>query len=289
MVFGYIYIMDIQFLKMHGLGNDFVILDARKEGIPTDENFMRHIAHRRFGIGCDQIAVLYPSDSADIFMGIYNGDGSEVAACGNMTRCVASLIMQEQGTDTCTIETLAGVLACDIDTEFSDTGDFIRVDMGDYKTDWADIPLSHACDTTAVPISYNGTDYTGFCVNMGNPHFVCMVPDCETVDLPTLGAYIEHHAIFPECTNVEFVTVKSDTHVRMRVWERGRGVTMACGSGACAVAVACYTQGLTKDTVKMTVDGGDLYICVRPDKRVYMIGGYTTVFKGTLTYEFSNG
>ncbi len=276
--------MDIQFLKMHGLGNDFVILDARYAHIPTDCRFMRHIAHRRFGVGCDQIIVLRDSHKADIFMGIYNCDGSEAGACGNATRCVASLIMAENDMDICTVETIAAILPCAKDHTLSN-GDFICVDMGQYKTGWADIPLSQPMDTTQVSLTCAGTDYTGYCVHMGNPHFVCVVADCESLDVPKVGAFIEHHPIFPQRTNVEFVTVISRNHIRMRVWERGGMVTMACGSGACAAAVACFHQGLTENTLRVTLDGGDLHIRVKPDQRVDMIGSYSTAFRGVVTYE----
>ncbi len=279
--------MDIQFLKMHGLGNDFVIFDARHTHIPTDLDFMQYIAHRRFGVGCDQVILLKPSDKADILMHIYNCDGSGAGACGNATRCVASLIMDENKTTACTIETITGILPCNKDMDFTNE-DFICVDMGKYTTDWADIPLSHHMDTTQIIIPHAGTHYTGYCVNMGNPHFVCVVPNCEDIDVPTVGAFIEHHTIFPERVNVEFVTIISPDHVRMRVWERGGMITMACGSGACAVGVACYNQGLTNDTIRITLDGGTLYIRVCDNKRVHMIGPYTTAFTGIVSYGADN-
>lgn len=269
--------MNIPFTKMHGLGNDFVVLDARIHSVPNTPDFYRYVAHRHLGVGCDQVIVLRPSPNADIFMDIYNQDGSRVGACGNATRCVASVVMDENQTPECSIETLGGILQCVRNTDFAD--DFISINMGDYKTDWADIPVSHAMDTTHVAIDMDGTTYTGACVHMGNPHFVCIVDDCHCIDVPVVGQYIENHPIFPERTNVEFIHVLSPNHIRMRVWERGGMMTLACGSGACAAAVACHRQGLCEDTVRMTLDGGDLYIRI-VGSQVHMIGPYETVFTG---------
>ena len=264
--------MNIPFLKMHGLGNDFVVVDKTKNDFPNDKQLIKNMSDRNTGIGCDQFIVLDKSDNADVFMHIYNWDGETAGACGNATRCVASLYTNDK--DTCDVETIAGILHCE------KIGSDIRVNMGKAKTAWNEIPLNSEMDTTAVSVA----GYTGFCVNMGNPHIVITVDDAEKIDVAKIGREIESDKIFPEKTNVEFISKTADG-VRMRVWERGGMITQACGSGACAVFVACNEQGLCGDELRVHLDGGDLTISYDNNKNVLMTGGYETSFAGEYCYE----
>lgn len=257
------------FLKMHGLGNDFVILDSRVTNLNLSADRIRQIADRHFGVGCDQLIVLEPSTRADVFMRIYNPDASEAGACGNATRCVASLLMDEKKSDRIVVETITGLLPC------TRAGKDVTVDMGMPRLNWNQIPLASEMDTLDV----NGA----VCVNMGNPHAVMFVEDAEAVDLEREGRAREISAVFPQRANIEFVHVIDRSAVRARVWERGAGVTLACGSGACAVAVAAIRKGLTERTVTVKMDGGDLRLEWREaDGHVYMTGAASLAFKGTL-------
>ena len=269
--------MNIEFLKMDGLGNDFVIMDNREGGIPTDSSFIKSISDRRTGVGCDQAIVLGVSDKADVFMYIYNQDGSEAGACGNVTRCVAHLIMLEMSIKFCTIETISGILFCDVDEGM------IRVNMGRVKTDWASIPLCQEMDSTCVDVGLNVG--TGYCVNIGNPHIVFLCDDAENINLETIGAKIERHEYFPERTNVEFISLMSSGAVRMRVWERGGMITKACGSGACAVFVASKHYGIGADKLEVSMDGGSLYIASNDKDEILMTGPVSLNFKGVYTYD----
>ncbi len=258
-----------QFLKMHGLGNDFVILDARNSPLNLSADRIKQIADRHFGVGCDQLIVLEPSSRADVFMRIYNPDASESGACGNATRCVASLLMDEKKSEVITVETITGLLPC------TRTGKDVTVDMGEPRLNWDQIPLASQMDT----IDVQGAT----CVNMGNPHAVLFVPDAEAVDLEKEGRARETSAIFPQRANIEFVQVIDRTTLRARVWERGAGVTLACGSGACAVAVAAVRRGLADRNVTIKMDGGALQLEWREaDNHVYMTGPVSLAFKGTL-------
>jgi len=264
--------------KMHGLGNDFVVLDSRDEPILLPEARIRRIGDRRRGIGFDQLLVLeHPgADNADAFMRIFNPDGSEAGACGNGTRCVADLLMTEMGQGSCRIETLRGVL------EAERAGDLVSVDMGPPQLDWRDIPLSREMDTLHLPIEVDGlSDPAG--VGMGNPHCIFFVEDADTVDVAGIGAKVEHHPLYPQRTNVEFLTVTGDNMMRLRVWERGAGITLACGSGTCASTVAAHRRGLVdaqSAPVQVTVDGGELSIQIRKDGHVIMTGPIATTFVG---------
>lgn len=274
--FRYDAFMSIPFLKMHGLGNDFVIIDGRRKLPDLSPQTIRHIADRRLGVGCDQVIVMEKSANADIFMRIYNPDGMEAGACGNATRCIADLYMAEEGTMECTVETVSGLLPCT-----RGEGWAIQVDMGVPKTEWNEIPLSKQCDTLHLPLE---GDPVG--VSMGNPHCVFFCENVWDTDVGKLGPNIEHDALFPERTNVEYVSVQKENHLRMKVWERGAGVTPACGSGACAVAVAAVRRGLTGRKVKVTLDGGDLEIEWREsDNHVLMTGPVATVFEGAILVE----
>lgn len=265
----------MKFTKMHGLGNDFPIIDCRdgQHILPREE--VKALADRKRGIGFDQaIHILSPkSDEADVFLDMYNADGSDLEACGNGTRCAARYFMDEAKRDECVIETVAGLLRC-VRAE----NDMITADMGEPKLEWQDIPLSQECDTLHLPL-----DGDPVAVNIGNPHCVFFVDDAENVGLESLGPKFENDPLFPNRTNVEFVQVLSKSHIRMRVWERGAGVTEACGSGACAVTVAAIRRDLTDRKVKITLDGGDLFMEWRErDNHILMTGPATYVFKGNL-------
>lgn len=267
----------ITFLKMHGLGNDFVIIDARASMPALSPDRIRQISDRHFGVGCDQFIVIEPSTKADVFMRIYNPDASEAGACGNATRCVASLVMAETGRDTITIETISGVLPCT-----AAEGGQVTVNMGQPRLEWADIPLAQAQDTANVQLGADGIS-NPVCVNMGNPHAVFFVEEADAVPIDRVGPKFERDAIFPKRANIEFAEVINRSHIRARVWERGAGVTLACGSGSCAVAVAGVRRGLTDRKVTITMDGGDLQLEWREaDNCVYMTGPVATAFSGAL-------
>jgi diaminopimelate epimerase len=265
------------FLKMHGLGNDFVVFDARRERIALDVASAKALADRRFGVGCDQVIVIGEGKSGfDAAMRIYNADGGEVESCGNAARCVARLLMEEKDRDRVTIDTPGGELFC------ADAGaGSVTVDIGAPHLDWKDIPLERAMDTNHVLFEIDGKHFDGVGVNVGNPHCVLFVDNAEAVPIATLGPKIERHKLFPARINAEFVAVKDRSHLRMRVWERGAGITSACGTGACASAVAAHRRGLTDRKVEVTLDGGPLIIEWRAsDDHVLMTGPTTLSFKG---------
>lgn len=268
--------MTLNFHKMHGLGNDFVIIDARGGAVTLTQDDIRHIADRRLGVGCDQLIVLDPprSDAADCFMHIYNPDGSQAGACGNGTRCVAALL----GGDHAVIETVSGYLKCR-----RISADMIEVDMGEPQLDWDKIPLSEARDTLNLGIGDGNTLTNPVAVSMGNPHCVFFVTGVEKLPIETLGPAVERNALFPARTNVEFAEIIGPSCIRMRVWERGAGVTMACGSGACATLVAAVRRGLAGRRADIVLDGGVLSIEWREsDNHVLMSGPVAHIFDGTL-------
>ena len=268
--------MRLPFTKMHGLGNDFVVIDARSRPILLSDDQKRRIADRRRGIGCDQLIILQRSSRADVFMRIYNPDGTEAGACGNATRCVAGRLMAESGVERIVVETISGLL----ETKAADRGD-IAVDMGEVKTDWRDIPLAEACDTLHLPLRLGPLlDPVG--VNVGNPHAVFFVPDVATIDLEQLGPALEHAPLFPERANIEIVQRLASGRLRMRVWERSAGITQACGSGACATLVAAARRGLTGRKAEVVLDGGTLTIEWLANNHVLMTGGWTTSFQGEI-------
>lgn len=263
---------------MHGAGNDFVVLDARARPWEIDGDTALRIADRRTGIGCDQLILVEPphQQGADAFMTIFNSDGSEVSACGNATRCVAWMLMAESGLGQVVIETRAGLL-----TAFAAGAKRISVDMGPARLDWDQIPLASAMDTLYLPLSAGElTDPVG--VGMGNPHAVFFVKDAEAVALSELGPGLEHDPLFPERTNVEVAQIVSKERIRMRVWERGSGITLACGTGACATLVAAARRGLTGRKADVIVDGGTLTIEWRDDNHVIMTGPVALAFSGNL-------
>ena len=270
----------IAFKKMHGLGNDFIVLDGRDNPIMIDPKTMAAIASRKTGIGCDQIIIIEPPRdiAADIFMRIINADGTEVSACGNATRCIAWDIAAQKNQTHVTIETRAGLLECEI------AGDhMVSVDMGIAKLDWRDIPLKNACDTLDIAIALPGIDLPrAVGVNMGNPHAVFFIDHVESFDVARFGPMIETHPMFPEKTNVEFVQILDRGRVRMRVWERGAGITDACGTGACAVGVAAVRKNLTDRKITVVMDGGELQIEYLRDGHVIMTGPCAISFVGQI-------
>jgi diaminopimelate epimerase len=266
------------FIKMHGLGNDFVVLDARAGTPAPDARASRAIADRHTGVGCDQLIVVEPARDprADVFMRIRNADGGEVEACGNASRCIADLVMRETGRDRVTIETGAGLL------EAHAAGlQRVAVDMGAARLGWREIPLAEECDTLHVPLRL-GPLADPVATSMGNPHCTFFVPDVAAVDLAALGPTLEHHPIFPARANIGIVQVLSPTRLRVRVWERGAGITIACGTGACAALVAAHRRGLAERHAEVIADGGPLDIEWRADGHVLMTGPVAVSFSGTL-------
>jgi diaminopimelate epimerase len=281
-------LINLPFVKMNGLGNDFVILDRRKSEFEITSDTAKAIANRSSGIGCDQLIILENSVNADIFMRIINADGSEVSACGNATRCVGRLIMEELGSHKAYIETEASRLQASV-LEARDGGswDKVIVDMGRPLFSSKQIPLlGYAPNTNAVALDTSMLNAklpkVFSAVNMGNPHAIFFVNDVEAHELERIGPILENHAIFPERANISLVSVKSRKHLIQRVWERGAGLTVACGTGACAAAVCAMRGGLTERFVKVTLPGGDITIEWQADGHVMMSGGVALEFEGTL-------
>lgn len=257
-----------RFHKMHGLGNDFVVIDARATPFAIDEDRARAICDRREGIGCDQLIVLEPAEGFDARMRIFNPDGSESEACGNATRCVARLIGGSSR-----ITTLAGTLLL----EELDAG--ASVDMGVPRFGWDEIPIAYPADTAALPIAWEELERPA-AVNVGNPHAIFFVADCDAVDLVRLGPLVEHDPFFPARVNVDVATVEASDRIRLRVWERGTGLTRACGTGACATAVAAIRAGLATSPVTVALPGGELGIAWARGGTIRMSGPATHVFTG---------
>ena len=262
------------FMKMHGLGNDFVVVDARAQDIAITPAMAKGIAHRQFGVGFDQLAVI-SSGTGDAHLTFYNADGSTSAACGNATRCIARHLIGESGKQELHLTTDRG------DLYARDAGGGLTsVNMGHPQLDWADIPLAEAADTLELPIE-GGPTATG----MGNPHCTFFVEDAELIPLAEFGPRYEHHPLYPQRTNVQVAQVTGPDRIRMRVWERGVGVTLASGSSSCATAVAAARRGLTGRKVQIDLDGGTLWIDWRQDG-VWMTGPAMHVFSGSLTAAF---
>ena len=270
------------FLKMHGLGNDFIIFDWRDGGPDLlPEAAARALADRRRGIGCDQILVIRQSDQADIRMDILNHDGSPSGACGNGTRCVADLVLGPESDRVLTIETDGALLRA------WRAGDDIAVNMGPVATVWDKVPLAGEADTLAVPLGVEGLG-DAVCHSLGNPHAVVFVEDAEAVDLSRLGPLVETSSLFPDRVNLSVVSPLSNGGFRMRVWERGVGITMACGSGACAVGVAVARRGLGSESNRILMDGGAVTIdWDRDTSHVTMTGPVAYVCQGTLSAEMA--
>lgn len=274
-----------EFLKMHGLGNDFIVFDARDPANAMPEKISttaaQQLADRNFGIGCDQILVIRPSTKADVFMEILNSDGSQAAACGNGTRCVADFVIPP-GRYATSIETAVGVSFAQRDAK---TG-HIAVDMGPAYLGWQDVPLASQMDTLAVDLG-PPAPVSAICHSLGNPHAVLFVDDAEAVDLAQIGPILETHPLFPDRANISFVHQLGANRFRMRVWERGVGMTLACGSGASAVGVAAHRGGLSGRVNEIVMDGGMVTIDWQDNGsdsgRVIMQGPVAYVCRGQLS------
>jgi diaminopimelate epimerase len=274
--------MSRPFLKMNGLGNDFVVVEARSAPFEPSAAEVRAIADRENGVGCDQLILIGESDKADAFVRFWNADGVEVDACGNGSRCVGLLLMQASGRDEASFETRAGRL-----TALRAGDGEVSVDMGVPGLRWDQIPLAEAMDTRGIELQVGPIDnpqlHTPGCVSMGNPHVVFFVPDADTAPVRQSGSLIERHPLFPEGVNVGFAQVKARDRIRLRVWERGAGLTKACGTGACAALVAAHRRGLVDRKATLELDGGDLVIEWRAeDDHVIMTGPAKLDFAGTL-------
>lgn len=282
----------LPFIKMQGLGNDFVVFDARKKLLKLSAAQARALADRRRGIGCDQVIVIEAASGQrlatrnksslaasrqplpTVFMRIYNADGGEVAACGNATRCIAWLIMEETGKKKVVIETKAGIIACERVGKNK-----VRADMGKPQFDWKKIPLARECDTEALPILMNGLRPSA--VNMGNPHMVFAVPHADQIPLEKIGSKLERHPLYPKRANVSFAEVITKSRIKLRVWERGAGATLACGTAACAAVVALHRRELISSKADVLLPGGTLEI--EWDKKyghVFMTGPAALAFRG---------
>lgn len=270
---------NLPFLKMHGLGNDFVVVDGRTADATLSEAQYRAVGDRRRGVGYDQfLTILPPKNGGLAYMAIHNPDGSQAQACGNGTRCVASLLMDEAGAEEIVLETVVGGLICKRSADGR-----VTVDMGKANLAWTEIPIAVETDTREVTVPGAEAYGPATMVNMGNPHAVFFVEDAEALDLARIGPPIETNPIFPERANIEFVSVLAPDRLRMRVWERGAGITQACGSGACATVVAAARRGMIPGrSASVVLDGGVLDITWRADGHVEMTGPVATSFSGTL-------
>ncbi|TVQ52689.1 MAG: diaminopimelate epimerase [Rhodobacteraceae bacterium] len=270
----------LAFRKAHGLGNDFVVIDARSHdrrgGVdPMTPALARAIGDRRRGVGFDQLVTIHADPEADARLVFWNADGSTAGACGNATRCVADMLMTEAARDALTLRTARGLLRAER------RGDRIAVDMGAPDFDWRAIPLAGPADTLALPI-----EGAPVAVSMGNPHCVFFVADADAAPVTTLGPEIERHPLFPERANVGFAEIRDRETIRLRVWERGAGLTLACGSGACAAMAAAVRRGLASPRARLILDGGDLEMAWDGTGGVEMTGPVAHVFEGALTPAF---
>lgn len=263
------------FMKMHGLGNDFVVIDSRGRDAVTTPALARALGDRNRGVGFDQLAEIRDAAEADFGLEFWNADGSRAGACGNATRCVSDYMMRQLDRDAVTLVTARGMLRA-----LRRADGLVSVNMGVPQTDWAEVPLARPTDTLHLPLTGDPA-----AVGMGNPHCIFFVPDAEAVDLAGVGPGWEHDPLFPQATNVEFASLTGADRLRLRVWERGAGITLACGSGACATAVAAHLRGLTGRRVTLEMDGGALEIDWRDDG-VWMTGPVAHVFNATLTPAF---
>jgi diaminopimelate epimerase len=264
--------MKTAFVKMHGCGNDFVILDERARPLGLTADQAAFLAHRRIGIGCDQVIAIQPVSGAGALMRIWNPDGSEAGACGNATRCVAEILMREAGTAAVIIRTVSG----DLPATRADDG-LITVDMGPPRLDWADIPLAEPADTLRLDLPGEPV-----AASMGNPHATFFVADIDAVRIADIGPRLEHDRLFPQRANIGFAQIIDPETIRLKVWERGAGLTLACGSGACAALVNAHRRGLTHRRARVILDGGSLTIAWRDDNHVLMTGPAVTAFRGEI-------
>ncbi len=270
------------FRKMNGLGNDFVVLDARQTTIPLTAAAVQRIADRKSGIGCDTVVVLEPSTRAELLMRFHNSDGSESSACGNASRCIAWLVNQETGAPEPLLETKAGVLQTKVHKDGS-----VTVNMGKPRFHWDEIPLSEPFhDTKQIELQIGPIDkpilHSPSVVNVGNPHCIFWVADASAYQLDRFGPILENHPLFPERANISLAQITSPTSMILRVWERGIGLTKACGTGACAATVCAARKGLTERSVTVSLPGGDLLVDWRADDHMWMTGPVQLDFAGVL-------
>ncbi|HML87149.1 MAG TPA: diaminopimelate epimerase [Methylomusa anaerophila] len=275
--------MKMEFSKWHGLGNDFILVNGSKETISNYQQLATQLCNRHFGVGADGLVIVSPGDSADFNMRIFNSDGSEADMCGNATRCVARYVYENGMTDktTITLSTLAGIITPEL--LFRDAVlETVKVDMGEPRLTRKKIPMTGNPDEQVIniPITVNNSVYNVTAVSMGNPHCIIFVDDVESINLTVIGPLLETHSFFPRKTNVEFVQVIDRNTVRMRVWERGAGITQACGTGACATLVASVLNGHTERQAVIKLDGGDLYVEWGADNHLSMSGPAVEVFRG---------
>ena len=274
--------MTLHFRKMNGLGNDFVVLDARKTPIAISEAQARAIANRKTGIGCDQLIVMENSSIADVRMRIWNAEGGEVPSCGNASRCIADLMFDELGATSTTIDTKGGFLLA------KKAGDhLVTIDQGMPKFDWKDIPLSEVfADTRHIELQVGPIDapllHSPSVINVGNPHCIFWVNDLDVVDLSRVGPMLEHHPLFPERANISLAKVVARDHVLLKVWERGTGLTLACGTAACATMAAGHRIKIIDAKCTITLPGGDLFMSVNEEGHIIMTGPAALDFEGTL-------
>lgn len=281
--------MGVAFYKMNGLGNDFVVLDARARKLALGADAARRIGDRHRGVGFDQLLVIEPANGkGDFSLRIWNPDGSETGACGNGTRCVADLLLSETKKASLTLATLGGLLQCTREPDGR-----VTVDMGEPKLDWQDIPLAERMDTRTLDIKVGPIDKPVLslpsAVNMGNPHCIFFVENAEAHDLVKIGPMLEFHPLFPERANISLAQVRSKSEIRLRVWERGAGQTLACGSAACAATVAAARRRLTDRKVTIVLDGGALDITWREDNHVLMTGPTELNYTGELSDRYFAG
>ncbi len=265
----------LPFMKMHGAGNDFVVIDSRGRGAVMTAGLAQALGDRNRGVGFDQLAEITDAEGADFGLVFWNSDGSQAGACGNATRCVSHYVMQGLEADRVSLVTARGGLRAE---RLADGR--VAVNMGQPQLDWREVPLAREVDTLHLPLPGEPV-----AVGMGNPHCVRFVADAEAVDLAAVGARHEHDPLFPDRTNVEFASLLGPNHLRMRVWERGTGITLACGSGACATAVAAHLRGLTGRHVVLEADGGRLEVDWREDG-VWLTGPVARVFDGVLSSDY---
>ena len=267
------------FLKMHGCGNDFVVFDERAGSLGLTAARAAAIANRHTGVGCDQFIVIEtppPGSNADAFMRIRNPDGGEAGACGNATRCVVRLLHEETGRPLQTVQTISGLLPSEVLPDGR-----IQVDMGPARLGWRDVPLAAPADTLHLDLAAGPVRDPAAC-SMGNPHATFFVDDIAGIDIPSLGPVLEHAAIFPERANIGFAQILASDRIRVRIWERSAGLTLACGSGACATLVNAARRGLTGRRATVVVDGGALDIAWREDGHVLMTGPTAVAFRGQI-------
>ena len=280
----------LTFSKMHGIGNDYIYINCFQETVTDPEKLSIFMSNVRFGVGSDGLVLILPSEVADFRMRIFNADGSEAMMCGNATRCVGKYVYEHGMTDKTevSLETNSGIKYLTLYVnEATNEVDAVKVDMGKAILKPADIPVADDGDRfIAKPVVVDGVSYDMTCVSMGNPHAVVFLPEIDSLDLEKMGPYFEHHPLFPNRVNTEFIRVIDDHTLQMRVWERGSGETFACGTGACAAAVASVLNGYCKREQEILIHlrGGDLRIIYHNDESVTMIGPATFIFEGKMEY-----